>query len=121
MCSQNTAVAKVEEFLKIIFLKIDIFGIAFRPRDKNLQALADLGITAAQRLEFIKSLKIEDYIAGPKNDSYDTSKPDFYEFGKSINGIEVYIKLSPGCENKRVDCMSFHIAEHNMNYPLRGK
>jgi hypothetical protein len=47
--------------------------------------------------------------------------PDFYEFGLSINDKEVYIKLSTGGENKRVDCMSFHIAEYKMNYPFIGK
>ncbi|HEU4633309.1 MAG TPA: hypothetical protein VFS22_04950 [Flavisolibacter sp.] len=38
------------------------------------------------------NLKAEDYYAGPKNDTYDASLPDYYEFGIQVKGIDVYIK-----------------------------
>jgi hypothetical protein len=42
------------------------------------------------------NLKAEDYYSGPNKDTYDTTKPDYYEFGIQIKGKEVYIKISPG-------------------------
>ncbi|HVU96423.1 MAG TPA: hypothetical protein VHE34_14440 [Puia sp.] len=72
---------EVEQFLRDLKEKIRCFGIGFRPRDKNLQALADLDITAIQRLEYIMDLKPEDFYAGPKKDSYDAGLPDYFEFG----------------------------------------
>lgn len=111
---------EVEQFLKELKEKIRFFEISFRPRDKNLEALADLDITAAKRLECIMNLKAQDYYAGPKNDTYDASLPDYYEFGIQIKGVEVYIKISKGIENKSADCMSFHPAEFRMTYPLKN-
>jgi hypothetical protein len=111
---------EVEQFLRTLKEKIRCLEIRFRPRGKNLQALADLDITANNRLEYIMNLKAEDYYAGPKNDTYDTALPDYYEFGIRIKGIEVYIKISSGLTNKPVDCMSFHPAEFPMTYPLKN-
>ncbi|HEX3935292.1 MAG TPA: hypothetical protein VHW43_11475, partial [Puia sp.] len=66
---------EVERFLEELKEKIRFFEIRFRQRDKNLQALADLDIVAIKRLEYIMNLKAEDYYAGPKNDTYDTTLP----------------------------------------------
>lgn len=110
---------QVELFLKDLTDKIRYMDIAFRPRDKNLDALADLDITPVKRIEYLMNLKMEDYYSGPNKDTYDTSKPDYYEFGIQIKGKEVYIKISHGLPNKRVDCMSFHVAEYPMTYPLK--
>ncbi len=110
---------EVEQFLNELKEKIRFFEISFRPRDKNLQALADLDITATRRLEYIMNLKAENYYAGPKNDTFDNSRPDYYEFGIQVKRVEVYIKISKGLTNKSVDCMSFHPAEFPMTYPLQ--
>lgn len=110
---------EVELFLIELKDKIKYFEIVFRPRDKNLQALADLDITPIKRLECIMNLKAEDYYAGPKKDTYDPTRPDYYEFGVKIKGVEVYVKINKGLTNKPVDCMSFHPAEFSMTYPLK--
>jgi hypothetical protein len=110
---------EVEQFLKELKEKIKFINIRFRPRDKNLQALADLDITANKRLEYLMNLKAEDYYAGPKKNTYDTTLSDYYEFGIQVKGIEVYIKISKGLTDKPVDCMSFHPAEFPMSYPLK--
>jgi hypothetical protein len=115
-----TARQEVEQFLRELKEKIRCFEIAFRPRDKNLQALARLDITAIKRLEYIMNLKAEDYYAGPKNDTYDRTLPDYYEFGIQVKGMEVYIKISKGLINKPVDCMSFHPAEFPMIFPFKN-
>lgn len=109
----------VELFLTQLKDKLKVFEVAFRPRGKNLDDLAELDITPIKRLEYLMNLNAEDYYGGPKKDTYDPTKPDYYEFGIQINGKEVYIKISPGLPNKMVDCMSFHIAEFPMNYPLK--
>jgi len=111
----------VEIFLKELFDKIKFRDIAFRPRDKNLDALAELDITPIKRIEYLLALKVEDYYSGPNKDTYDPSKPDYYEFGIQIKGKEVYVKISLGLQGKMVDCMSFHIAEFSMSYPLKNK
>ena len=111
----------VESFLRDLAQKMKYFDIAFRPRDKNLEALSELDITADQRIEYLLNLKVENYCSGPNKDTFDPTKPDLYEFGIQIKGKEVYIKISLGLFNKRVDCMSFHPAEFPMKYLLKTK
>lgn len=112
---------EVEAFLKQLQDKIRFFDVAFRPRDKNTDALVELDILPVDRIEYLKNLSVENYYDGPKNDSYDHSKPDYYEFGINLKGIEVYIKVSLGLINKRVDCMSFHKAERPITYPHKNQ
>ncbi len=59
------------------------------------------------------------YYTGPNKDTYDATKPDYFEFGLTIKEVEVYIKISLGLENKMVDCRSFHKAERSITYPLK--
>ncbi len=99
--------------------KIAGFGIVFRNRDKNLKALAELDITPAQREEYIMGLTPEDYCSGPNKDKDVPGRPDYCEFGITINGKEVNIKQSMGLPNKPIDCISFHPAEWPLNYPLK--
>jgi hypothetical protein len=111
----------VDSFLKEFKLKVKVFNeINFYPRIKNTDALLELGITAKKRKEIILSLSIENYYRGPTKDTY-PGKPDYFEFGTYFNGHEVYIKLGLGKFNKIPDCMSFHVAEHKLEYPLSIK
>ena len=110
---------EVERFLQQLRDKMRFFDVVFRPRDKNIDTLAEFEITPIQRLEYLKKLTHANYYTGPNKDTYDTSKPDYYEFGLTIKGIEVYIKISLGLENKQVDCMSFHKAERSITYPQK--
>ncbi len=115
MADRNEVIKFIDELKQ----KIKVFDIAFRSRDKNLKGLADLGLTAHQRIEYILNLNPENYSTGPIKDTHDSSRPEYYEFGIHINHKEVYIKISKGLPDKRVDCMSFHLAEHNISYPLK--
>ena len=117
MSSRN----QVEEFLRTLKEKIKIFDIAYRNREKNLNALAALEITPVERNNYIKKLKVEDYYRGPIKDTENPLNPDYFEFGIIINGIETYIKINLGRENKRVDCISFHKAEMTINFPFKEK
>lgn len=107
MIDQN----EIELFLMALKVKINIFSIVFRPREKNLQTLADLDMSPMHRLAYIKNLTAENCFSGPNKDTHDPLKPDYFEFGIEINSQQVYIKLSIGLPNKPIDCMSFHIAQ----------
>ncbi len=110
---------EVEKYLKELRVKIDIFGMLFLDdRGKNQQTLYDLEISPAKRKEIICSLKAEDYSQGPLDEKMHGILP-MWVFGKQIKKKEVYIKISMGIENSKVVCISFHIAEHSMNYPFK--
>jgi hypothetical protein len=113
--------AEIEEFLRALKEKIKIFDIVFRPRDKNTETLAELDILPIDRIQYLMNLTADDYYSGPNKDTYDFRKPDYYEFGIQVKRKEVYIKISLGLPNKPVDCMSFHIAERPITYPLKKK
>jgi hypothetical protein len=40
-------------------------------------------------------------------------------FGKEVKQKEVYIKISMGIANNSAVCISFHVAEYPMIYPLK--
>ncbi len=110
---------EVETYLKELNVKMDIFGILFfDDRGKNQQTLHDLEISPAKRKEIINSLKVEDYSQGPLEEIMHGILP-MWVFGKQLKNKEVYIKVSMGRENNGAVCISFHIAEHPMNYPLK--
>jgi hypothetical protein len=113
------SMSEVEEFLRTLKEKIKVFDIAFKGRPKNTQALADLDILPIDRVQYLLNLTSENYYSGPNRDTYDSTKPDYYEFGIQIKRKEVYIKISLGIPNKMVDCMSFHVAEFPITYPLK--
>lgn len=110
---------EVEKYLREIKLKMEIFGILFLDdRGKNQQTLHDLEISPAKRKEIIGSWVVEDYSQGPLEEKMRGILP-MWIFGKQIKNREVYIKVSMGIENNQAICISFHISEHPMNYPLK--
>ncbi len=114
----NTEVANFLQNLKEK-LKCFVPDVVFRPRSKNNETLIKLNITPDKRKKYLSNLKVEDYISGPNVDTFDPSKPKYYEFGLSIRNEEIYIKINLGKPNKPIDCMSFHIAEKKINYPFK--
>lgn len=110
---------EVESYLKRLKEKIKIFGILFLDdRGKNQQTLFDLEISPNKRREVINSLKAEDYSEGPLKEKMRGILP-MWVFGKEVRKREIYIKVSMGIDNNSAVCISFHIAEHPMNYPLK--
>ena len=108
----------VDSFLKEFKQKAKTFDIYYYPRKKNTEALLQLEITAKRREQVIMALNVKDYYQGPTKDT-NPGMPDYFEFRAVVNGKEVYIKLSLGKFDKSPACMSFHVAEHKMSYPLR--
>ncbi len=106
----------VEKFLARFYQKVRVFGIMYRDdRNKNEQALAELGITRRMRDDVVLNLSSEDYIEGPVEDTLNHIG-EMWVFGKDVKGREVYIKISLGGTNSRAICISFHVAEHKLNY-----
>ncbi len=82
----------------------------FVPRRKNLEALAEAGLTITDAKEEILGLAVSDYYKGPKRD-YDPNRPgDIWEFKKSVDGIQFYVKVKIVEEggNEVLKCLSFH-------------
>ena len=103
---------EVDLFLKDIKQKIKTnYTVIYVHRKKNTQALIDLGITAMERKDWLNSLEVKDYFRGPSKDPGSPETGDAWEFGKDINGQEVYIKIKLGKFNKPVICISFHFSE----------
>jgi hypothetical protein len=110
---------EAEKFLNSFFEKMRFFDILFRnDRGKNQQALLDLEISPAKRLEIIKSLESDDFVNGPLPDTLNKST-DLWEFGKKVKKKDVYIKITMGFPNSAVICISFHLAERKLNYPFK--
>ena len=90
------------------------------PRRKNLASLAKLGLTKRNCKEEILSLSEADYCNGPKPDT--DRLGEIWEFGKLIEGKEVYIKLKIAQVGNEMiaKCLSFHVAEYPLCFPFRG-
>lgn len=96
-------------------------GLDIIDRRENIQSLLELGFTKKHCREEILSLSVENYYNGPKPDK---DRPGMiWEFGKKIDGDEIYIKLKiaeVGAE-KLAKCISFHKANLPLSFPLEGK
>lgn len=121
--SDNKMITKkdVESFLKNFKVKMKILDVIFRDdRFHNKQTLFNLEITANDRKKILEKLEATDYSEGPTEEKlYGGS--DMWVFGKQIKSSEVYIKITMGNPNNKVICISFHLAEYKMNYPLKEK
>lgn len=82
----------------------------FVPRRKNMQALAQHGLTIIDAKNEILGLAVSDYYKGPKQD-LDPNRPgDIWEFKKNIDGIQFYVKVKIIQENGEdiLKCLGFH-------------
>jgi hypothetical protein len=112
---------QVENFLQDFKQKMNVFDILFRDdRGKNTQTLADLEIRPVDRKSILENLHAGEYCEGPVKEKL-YGGANLWVFGKEINKNEVYIKISIGFPGSSVICVSFHIAEHPLTYPLKEK
>jgi len=111
--------SEVGAFLKGFKEKMKIWDMLFRDdRGKNLQALIELEITPSERKKVLEQIEIKDYSEGPLIDSL-YGGAEMWVFGKTAKKKEVYIKITMGVINSSVLCISFHLAQHKMQYPLK--
>ena len=111
--------AEVISFLKDFKEKMKFWDVLFRDdRGKNSQTLIDLELRPIDRKNTLETLEIIDYSEGPiKENLYGGA--DMWVFGKTIKKREVYIKITMGAMGSSVICISFHLAQYKMNYPLK--
>jgi hypothetical protein len=111
--------AEVSSFVKDFKEKMRIWDVLFRDdRGKNAQALVDLELRPIDRKAILESLETKDYSEGPLEEKL-YGVADMWVFGKTIKKKELYIKITMGAMGSNVICISFHLAQHKMNYPLK--
>ena len=93
---------------------------SFYPREESLDTIARLGITIQQAKEEILGLTDEDYYRGPILDK-DRKGEEFWEFGKTICGEEIFIKLKAESKHGVAVCFSFHMPEETIEYPYKRR
>lgn len=110
---------EVASFLKDFKEKMSFWDVLFRDdRGKNAQALVELELRPVDRKATLERLETIDYSEGPiKEKLYGGS--EMWVFGKTIKTRVVYIKITIGAFGNSVICISFHLAEHKMLYPLK--
>ena len=111
--------AATTSFLKDFKEKMKFWDVLFRDeRGKNAQALLELELRPIERKAILEELETKDYNEGPLEEKlYGGS--DMWVFGKLIKKKEVYIKITMGAMGSSVICISFHLAQHKMRYPLK--
>ena len=110
---------EVATFLKDFKNKMKIWDVLFRDdRGKNAQTLIDLELRPIERKAVLENLQNKDYSEGSLAEKL-YGGTDMWVFGKMIKKKEIYIKISMGIANSQVICISFHLAQHKMNYPLK--
>lgn len=92
----------------------------FVERYKSLNSIAELGITLKQAKLEIMGLTYEDYCRGPLVDTGATGG-ELWEFGKIIEGKEIFIRLKVVLQHKMAKCQSFHVAEKQLQYPYKRR
>lgn len=114
----DTKKEDAEQFLKEFHDKMATFEVIIRSeRSENLQTMLDLELTDFSVREHLKKLTVEDFYKGPTKDN--SGGADLWEFGKKIKNKEVYIKVTLGCLNKPVICISFHFPIRTIKYPFK--
>lgn len=114
----NASSEAVAQFLSEFHRQKAEEGLVFYERAKNTQALLDLEISARERDEVIERLEVSDFYKGPRPDKV-LIGAEFWEFGKKVKGVDVYIKISLGFPGRSAACLSFHPAERKIKHPYR--
>ncbi|QBN17788.1 toxin [Flavobacterium nackdongense] len=114
-----TTTETVARFLKDFKFKMSIWDVLFRDdRGKNTTTLTSLELRPIERKKVLESLEALDYSEGPVEEKlYGGSA--MWVFGKIVKKREIYIKITMGAPGSAVICISFHLAEHKMSYPLK--
>jgi len=109
----------VDNYLKELFEKIKVFDIIFEDRKEFYELQKELEIKQSGCVKVIEELTHKDYCKGPKTDTIYSG--EYWEFGKKVKTVDVYIKINKGLSNKPVICISFHKAKYRMTFPLNNK
>ena len=88
-------------------------------RRKNIDTMVMLGFTKEQRRECLFNLSAADYCEGPEQDNLGSGV--VWIFGMEVDEFLIYIKLKiDNTETgRRAKCLSFHSADHRMDFPYK--
>ena len=92
----------------------------FAERDESRDTIARLGITIPQAKQEILGLTYEDYYRGPIPD-IGPKGGEYWEFGKTICGQEIFIKLKTVSKHSVAVCFSFKIPDETIEYPYKRR
>ena len=108
--SNPVSTSDITTFLAKAKNLISIGKYDFVPRRKNLQALAQHGLTIADVKNEILGLVVGNYYKGPKQDLNPNRPGDIWEFKKDVDGIKFYVKVKIVQENGEdiLKCLGFH-------------
>lgn len=108
--SNQASTSDIASYLTEVKKLLSAGKYVFVPRRKNMQALAQHGLTIADAKNEILGLVVGDYYKGPKQD-FDLNRPgDIWEFKKHIDGMQFYVKVKIVQENGAdiLKCLAFH-------------
>jgi hypothetical protein len=118
--AHSPTLQEVARYLQEFKIKLSIFSVIFLDRDKNsTKTLLRLGISGDNRLSCLHELEPTDYVQGPVANQQPSDAP-LWVFGRTIRHYEIYIKVTLGRPNNSVLCISFHLAEYPLRYPLKS-
>ena len=109
---------QIANFL-MLFKEFAQRNFKFIKREKWPDPIARLGITPKQAKQEIMELTYEHYCSGPVPDT-GPKGGELWEFGKTIEGMEIFIRLKVVLQHEMAKCQSFHIAEKPLQYPYKG-
>lgn len=115
----QTSKEKVLAFLRELKAVANQSGIHLVNREVNKQSLIYFGLNKKNFETEIMGLTLADYCDGPEPDR--DHPGDVWMFGRKISKHEVYIKLKIAQvgNQKIVKCISFHPADHPLNFPFK--
>ena len=115
-----TSKSEIRSFLRDFKYKLDFRGeVLYRDdRGKNAETLLLLEFTSNDRIKVLKELEVDDYCEGPTEDILHKG-PDMWVFGKVVKSLEIYIKITIGAIGSKALCISFHVADRPLEYPLK--
>lgn len=86
-------------------------------RTKNIHTLTALGLLPEDVFQILLELTPQNYYRGPSID-YNTDEADcIWEFGVTVEGREIYVKLK--LMDDFVKDISFHFAERELTFPFK--
>lgn len=111
---------QVEEFLAKVSVCIEAGFFYYANRPESHQTGAELDLSQSAVVDLVQNLILQNYYRGPRR-SHQSIYGTIYEFGTTIDEIEVYIKLElvERSDLAICNCISFHIPEHPIVYPYR--
>ena len=108
--SKQANTSEIAAFLARVKKLVSAGKYDFVPIRKNMQSLAQHGLTPIDAKNEIIGLVVSDYYKGPKQD-FDLKRPgDIWEFKKNVGTVQFYIKIKIVQENgvDIVKCLGFH-------------